>query len=63
MQFGFLRTNSSDPFSSAATTLGGIDNWKLTVHTVPEPSALLLSAFGLVVLSSVRARLKNPAGS
>ena len=52
--FGSWRAFSSPPGSSAGTRLGGIDNWTVTVHPVPEPGSALLVGLGIGILSMRR---------
>jgi hypothetical protein len=52
--FGFWRAFSSPAGNSAGTRIGGIDNWTVTVHPVPEPSSALLIGLGIGILAARR---------
>jgi hypothetical protein len=43
IEFGFIRSNSTEVGGPGYTTIGGIDNWTVTVNSaVPEPCTLTL---------------------
>ena len=48
--FGFWRGNADGPYSMTT----GIDNWSMTLNTVPEPAAIGLVLFPVVALISRR---------
>ena len=61
IEFGFLRTNSTSFGGPGSTTIGGVDNWMLTVNhavAVPEPSGLLLASLACVIPPLYR---RNPS--
>jgi hypothetical protein len=58
MEFG-LANRITNTFTTADGNITNYDNYSLTVASVPEPSALLLMAFGLVALICVSGSLRR----
>jgi MYXO-CTERM domain-containing protein len=50
--FGFWRGNNEGTYSMTT----GIDNWSMTIHTVPEPAGLGLAALSAIALIRRRVR-------
>jgi hypothetical protein len=48
--FGFWRAFSSPTGSSGGTRIGGIDNWMVTVHSIPEPASALMIGLGIAMI-------------
>ena len=56
IELGFLTANSQDPFGPGYSVTLGIDNFSATVHSAPEPSALLSLGMGAATLLGFRRR-------
>jgi hypothetical protein len=52
--FGFWRAFSAPTGSNAGTRIGGIDNWMVTVNSVPEPASALMVGLGIAMICASR---------